>query len=369
MLTINVVFKRAAKLALTLLLVGCASDTENYRSDTLGSMKPQNRVPSQPNVTGKNTIPPLQPYRKATSSPVHSADALTGIYAYSQPVHTFIRHMVQKHGFSEKYLNALFSQATRLDSVIRLENAQKGPSSGPSIPKPGSWSRYRSKFLTNEHITHGAEFWAENADVIQRASATYGVDPEYIVAIIGVETYFGRNIGKTCIFNALATLAFDTERRASFFATELENFLLMTREEGFEPFEPVGSWAGAMGLGQFMPSSFRRLAVDFDNNGVRNLWNQHDAIGSVAHYFSRSGWQPSKPVAHQAHGRNNASTIALSTYEGNEFWQVYPNFKVIKRYNNSDKYAMAVHQLAQAIKQRYAATQGGPALVMRRDRM
>ncbi|MBF6650155.1 lytic murein transglycosylase [Methylobacter sp. BlB1] len=369
MLITNVVYKRAAKLALTLLLVGCASDTENYRSDTLGSMKPQNRVPSQPNTTEKNTIPPLQPYRKSTSFPVHSADALTGIYAYSQPVHTFIRHMVQKHGFSEKYLNALFSQATRLDSVIRLENAQKGPSSGPSIPKPGSWSRYRSKFLTSEHIAHGAEFWAENADVIQRASATYGVDPEYIVAIIGVETYFGRNIGKTCIFNALATLAFDTERRASFFATELENFLLMTREEGFEPFEPVGSWAGAMGLGQFMPSSFRRLAVDFDNNGVRNLWNQHDAIGSVAHYFSRSGWQPSKPVAHQAHGRNNASTIALSTYEGNEFWQVYPNFKVIKRYNNSDKYAMAVHQLAQAIKQRYAATQGGPALVMRRDRM
>jgi membrane-bound lytic murein transglycosylase B len=366
MLIINVVYKRTAKLALVLLLAGCASDTENRRSDTMAAVKPRNQVSSLPQTTGKNTLLPPQSYRKP--APVYSTGTLTGIYASSPRVHNFIRHMVQKHGFSESYLNGLFSQATRLDSVIRLETAQGAPSSGPSIPRPGSWTRYRSKFLTDEHISHGAEFWAENADVIQRASATYGVDPEYIVAIIGVETYFGRNIGKTGTFNALATLAFDTERRATFFASELENFLLMTREEGFEPFEPVGSWAGAMGLGQFMPSSFRRLAVDFDHNGVRNLWDQKDAIGSVAHYFSRSGWQRSRPVAHHANGRNGSSTISLSTYNGNEFWQVYPNFKVIKRYNNSDKYAMAVHQLAQAIKQRYAATRG-PALVMGRDRM
>jgi membrane-bound lytic murein transglycosylase B len=108
-----------------------------------------------------------------------------------------------------------------------------------------------------------------------------------------------------------------------------------------------------MGLGQFMPSSFRRLAVDFNHDGRRDLWHQHDAIGSVAHYFSRSGWRFNSPVAQQTGGTGNAAVIALSTYSGDEYWRVYPNFKVIKSYNNSNKYAMAVHQLAQAIKQQY----------------
>lgn len=128
----------------------------------------------------------------------------------------------------------------------------------------------------------------------------------------------------------------------------------MTREEGFDPRQPVGSWAGAMGLGQFMPSSFRRLAVDFNNDGRRDLWHVHDAIGSVANYFSRSGWQFNSPVAKPSNRAQSASIIELSTYDGNEYWRVYPNFKVIKSYNNSNKYAMAVHQLAQAIKQRLA---------------
>lgn len=363
MLVTNITYKRVFQLALTLLLAGCATDTENRRSDTLAAVMPQNKVPSAPKpvVKAAVSLPPAQSFSQPVSvpAPAYSARTLTGIYAYSQPVHDFIRHMVQKHGFSETYLNGLFSQATRLDSVIRLETAPRGH--GPA--KPGVWTRYRSKFLTDQHISHGVQFWIDNADIIQKASATYGVDPEYIVAIIGVETYFGRNVGKTGTFNALATLAFDTPRRTKFFTSELENFLLMTREEGFDPLEPVGSWAGAMGLGQFMPSSFRSLAVDFDHDGVRDLWNQKDAIGSVANYFSHSGWQRSKPVARQAKGGNAKSTIALSTYQGNEHWQVYPNFKVIKRYNNSNNYAMAVHQLAQAIKQSYAAKQG-PALVM-----
>jgi membrane-bound lytic murein transglycosylase B len=161
------------------------------------------------------------------------------------------------------------------------------------------------------------------------------------------------SLGKTCIFDALTTLAFDTYRRSDYFTSELEHFLLMTREERFNPKEPVGSWAGAMGLGQFMPSSFRRLAVDFNHDGRRDLWHEHDAIGSVAHYFSRSGWRYSSPVAEQSYYSGGAGVISLSTYDGNEFWRVYPNFKVIKHYNNSNKYAMAVHQLAQAIKAQY----------------
>jgi len=344
----NPVYKYTFNFALVLLLSACASDSSNKSKQQSPVSTMAKQPVAQPVAPARRSpqayqyTPPVNPY---------SASALTGVYANSPAVQRFIRHMVQEHGFSESYLNSLFSQATLLDSVIRLETAQAPTATTP--PRPGSWSRYREKFLTDAHINNGVAFWSSNADSIRKASAAYGVDPEYIVAIIGVETYFGRNIGKTRIFDALSTLAFATERRSRFFTSELESFLLMTREEGFEPFQPVGSWAGAMGLGQFMPSSFRSLAVDFNNDGSRNLWDPQDAIGSVAHYFSRNGWQPRQPVARPADTRAAASTIALNTYSGDEFWQVFPNFKVIKRYNNSDKYAMAVHQLAQAIKQRY----------------
>lgn len=292
------------------------------------------------------------PSQRHSNSYDYSAPTVTGPYSGYNSVSYFIDYMVQKHGFSKTYLNGLFSRAHRLESVIRLESP--APTHTPS--RPGSWTRYRNKFLTDSHINNGADFWRENATAIQRASTQYGVDPEYIVAIIGVETYFGRNIGKTRTFDSLTTLAFDTHRRSKFFTSELENFLLMTQEEGFDPLEPVGSWAGAMGLGQFMPSSFRRLAVDFNQDGRRDLWHEDDAIGSVAHYFSQSGWQLNSPVAKPSKYSSSPTVIELSTYQGNEYWLVFPNFKVIKRYNNSNKYAMAVHQLAQAIKQRVFGT-------------
>ncbi|MGZ8195363.1 MAG: lytic murein transglycosylase [Methylosarcina sp.] len=341
-------------LALAGLVAGCASNNKTYRTNSYHAPKQTAATPSPASISAKPALQsPTQSYpaspapRGSFSS--YSTSYLTGHYANYSSVRNFIQYMVQKHGFSESYLNGLFSRANRLESVIRLENPS--PSYGPS--KPGSWTRYRNKFLTEDHIENGAEFWRNNAATIQKASVQYGVDPEYIVGIIGVETYFGRNIGKTCIFNSLTTLAFDTHRRSKFFTSELENFLLMAREEGLDPLRPVGSWAGAMGLGQFMPSSFRRLAVDFNHDGRRDLWHEHDAIGSVAHYFSRSGWQFNSPVAARpSNSVKAASIIELSTYEGNEYWRVYPNFKVIKSYNNSNKYAMAVHQLAQAIKQR-----------------
>jgi membrane-bound lytic murein transglycosylase B len=332
-------YKRLFKLTLTLMLAGCSSNpavkTETPRHDTAATI----------------------PYH----SPEIQAQTYTGTYANSLPVQNFIRHMVFEHKFSESYLKDLFAKAKRLDYVIRLENPEPYNGPKPAHPKSGGWTRYRQQFITEAHINDGVAFWSNNADSIQKASATYGVDPEYIVAIIGVETFFGRNVGKTRTLDALTTLAFDTQRRAKFFTQELENFLLMTREEGYDPLQPVGSWAGAMGLGQFMPSSFRTLAVDFNNDGHRNLWDQCDAIGSVAHYFSRNGWQRSMLVAEQTRGYAGESTIELSAVNGSEFWRVHPNFKVIKKYNNSDKYAMAVHQLAQALKQRhlYYAANGG----------
>lgn len=354
----NLTFKRVFKLALTLLLVGCASEPVQY---TANYPKPQINKPAI-------VVPPVrypgdqpQPGNSGYDdrfSPKRSYHALvlTGTYANSPQLRRFIQQMVRKYGFSETYLNGLFSSAKRLDSVIRLESP--APSTGPSKPRLGSWTRYRNKFLTDAHISNGAQFWRNNADAIHSASVTYGVDPEYIVGIIGVETYFGKNFGKTCIFDALTTLSFATARRANYFTSELEHFLLMTRDEDFDPRQPQGSWAGAMGYGQFMPSSFRRLAVDFNKDGRRDLWHPKDAVGSVAHYFSRSGWQLHSPVTKPAGPSNDPAVIELSTYEGSEFWRVYPNFKVIKKYNNSNKYAMAVHQLAQAIKQRYQQTAG-----------
>ena len=353
----NLVYKRLFKLALAAMLASCASEPVNYQVEYPKNSHQQSKAPPvrypvdrpiqhYPNSDGRT------PYSSSNEAPI-----LTGTYANSPEVRNFIQHMVHKYGFSETYLNGLFSQAHRLDSVIRLENP--APSTGPSKSRPGSWTRYRNKFLTDAHISNGVEFWRSNADTIQRASATYGVDPEYIVGIIGVETYFGKNFGKTCIFDALTTLSFDTYRRSDYFKSELENFLLMTRDEDFDPRQPQGSWAGAMGYGQFMPSSFRRLAVDFNNDGRRDLWHPKDAVGSVAHYFSRSGWQLHNPVTKPASPASDPAVIELSTYEGNEYWRIYPNFKVIKKYNNSNKYAMAVHQLAQAIKQQYQQTYVG----------
>jgi membrane-bound lytic murein transglycosylase B len=324
-------YKRLFKLTLTLMLAGCSS-----------------------NPAVKTDAPHHNTAAAVTHhSPEIQAQTFTGTYANSLPVQNFIRHMVLEHKFSESYLKDLFAKAKRLDYVIRLENPEPYHGPKPTHPKSGGWTRYRRQFLTEAHINDGVAFWSNNADTIQKASATYGVDPEYIVAIIGVETFFGRNVGKTRTLDALTTLAFDTHRRAKFFTQELENFLLMTREEGYDPLQPVGSWAGAMGLGQFMPSSFRSLAVDFNNDGHRNLWDQCDAIGSVAHYFSRNGWQQKMLVAEPTQGYGGESTIELGVINGSEYWRVHPNFKVIKKYNNSDKYAMAVHQLAQAIKQRY----------------
>ncbi len=336
----------------TLLLSACASDPEVTFSD-----RPSTQIPtitksvdhSQGNLPKSQTT---QQTVVANAWMPSEPDNLPPANYHRYPeVQSFIQQMVSKHGFSQTYLENLFAEASRLESVIHSEMGDTKPS-GPPKPHVGSWSRYRAVYLTEEHIQDGVQFWRANANVLQKASVTYGVDPEYIVGIIGVETYFGKNLGKVRVFDSLTTLAFDTPRRAKYFKTELENFLLMTREESYAPRSLVGSWAGAMGLGQFMPSSFRRLAIDFDHNGRRDLWQPHDAIGSVAHYFSRSGWEYNSPVADQVNGPQGDSVIDLSTYEGDEYWQTYHNFKVIKRYNNSKKYAMAVHQLAQAIKQR-----------------
>lgn len=322
-------------------------------------------------------------YRPASGKGRYSAWSLGGDYANYSSTKTFIDKMVDRHGFKRSYLNGLFTQVKRQDGVLSIMNRPRG--SGP--PRPGSWTRYRNIFMTEKRMREGAQFMTTYRKELNRAYQQYGVPPEYITAIIGVETYYGGNIGKTPVLDALATIAFDYPRRSKYFTSELEQFLLMTREEGFDPRSPVGSYAGAMGLGQFMPSSFRRYAVDFDGNGQRDLWNPVDAIGSVANYFRGHGWRKGGEVAVPASfssssyrsmhtgfkskhtlGRlqeagirptrnissNRVSLLKFSTYNGDELWLGSHNFYVITRYNHSSKYAMAVHQLAQEVKRRHS---------------
>ena len=221
---------------------------------------------------------------------------------------------------------------------------------------------------------------------LKRAEQQFGVPQEYILGIIGVETRYGGNVGKNRAIDALAAMGFDNKRRGKYFRSELESYLLMTRSERLNPLKPMASYAGALGLCQFMPSNINRYAVDHDRNGTVNLWTPADAIGSVANYFRKHGWQPGGTVAVRANSINSkyktlrtgfksshslsrlkskgiltnglgniagkASLIKLNTYSGDELWLGGDNFYVITRYNHSSHYAMAVHQLAQAIKAR-----------------
>jgi membrane-bound lytic murein transglycosylase B len=352
-------------LSTVLTLGACSSATKKeVRDDSASSMLP-----------GK--------YSTVKAVGNYHASRLTGDYAGYKSTKNFIKKMDRQYGFDSSYLNGLFSQADRRNGVLRIMNRYTGVK-GPV--SRGAWSRYRKKFLNEGRIANGAAFWAGNRHALQRAEQKYGVPAEYIVAIIGVETLYGGNVGRSPVFDSITTIAFDYPRRSKYFTDELEQFLLMSREERFDPRSKRGSYAGAMGLGQFMPSSFRKYAVDFNGDGRRNLWDPTDAIGSVANYFKSYGWRRGEGVAVRAThsgdrykamesgfdsshslgslkrvgvrasapvSSSNVSLLRFSTYSGDELWLGKHNFYVITRYNHSNRYAMAVYQLAQAVKQRY----------------
>jgi membrane-bound lytic murein transglycosylase B len=314
---------------------------------------------------------------------------VTGDYAGYASVERFIDRMVREHGFEPEYVAGVLSRVERQQWIIDFVTRPKRK--GPTGPT-GYWTRYRAKFLSNDNIAGGSRFWSRYARELDRAHAQYGVPPEYIVAIIGVETRYGGYMGKHRIADALSTLAFDFPRRSAFFTDELADFLIMARNEGFDPFSPRGSYAGAMGYGQFMPSSFHKWAVDFDGDGRRDLWNPVDAIGSVANYFASHGWRTGEPVVVSARvsgskaglmktgfdtsydlsslrsqgvsprgglpGKGDVSLIKLDAAGGYQYWLGLDNFYVITRYNHSSYYAMAVHQLAQAVRKRHGGGAG-----------
>jgi membrane-bound lytic murein transglycosylase B len=309
-----------------------------------------------------------------------SASGIRGDYAGYPGAARLVDKLVREEGFDRAYLEQVLARVERQQWIIDFVTR---PSSKKSTRPTGAWTRYRAKFLTQDNISKGASFWRRYDKVLRRAQAKFGVPPEYVVAIIGVETRYGGYMGKHRVIDALATLAFDFPRRSAYFTDELEAFLIMSRDEGFDPFGPKGSYAGAMGLGQFMPSSFHKWAVDFNGDGKRDLWNPEDAIGSVANYFASHGWRAGEAVAVRASvsgagakamktgfdtsysinalSRNGiaapanlgsggqASLIKLDARGGYQYWLGLKNFYVITRYNHSSYYAMAVHQLAQAV--------------------
>lgn len=311
--------------------------------------------------------------------PQHNVMVMGGDFANNPNAQQFIEKMVNKHGFNRQQLQEILSQAKRLDYVLRLMDRQ-APTTQPPAGPNGAWLRYRKQFITPDNVQNGVAFWNQYEDALNRAWQVYGVPPEIIVGIIGVETRWGRIMGKTRILDALATLSFNYPRRAEYFSGELETFLLMARDEQDDPLDLKGSFAGAMGYGQFMPSSYKQYAVDFNGDGHINLWDPVDAIGSVANYFKAHGWVKGDVVAVPANGQasglangfktqysisqlaaagltpqqslgnhQQASLLRLDVGTGYQYWYGLPNFYVITRYNHSTHYAMAVWQLGQAV--------------------
>ena len=314
---------------------------------------------------------------------------LQGAYGRNYQLKQFISMMARKHNYDPYQLNTIFSTVNRDTIALDKYNVYKTSKPGAKrskVTQVGSWDKYRGNFLTSSRIKKGVAFWQENAHYLNKAYHQYGVAPEYIVGIIGVETNFGGYTGKHSVLDALTTLSLEYKKRSKFFTSELENYLLMLRDEKVHPQKIKGSYAGAFGLAQFMPSSFREYAIDFDGDGKINLFNKADAIGSIANYFrGRGKWQPNVPVTMKTYYnkarfyglptghktnytqrhmqsigmrptsnfagyKGNVSLIKLSRYNRDEMWWGTPNFRAITRYNPKDHYAMAVHQLALEIR-------------------
>ncbi|MFK7976955.1 MAG: lytic murein transglycosylase B [Halioglobus sp.] len=297
-----------------------------------------------------------------------------------------IDELVADEGFERDALLKVLAQAKRQESILKAISRP--------AEKTKAWWEYRKIFLNQKREDQGVEFWQKHQETLARAEATFGVPASMIVSIIGVETYYGRIAGSYRVIDALSTLAFDYPRRSAFFTKELKHYLLLTRDQGLDPTQMKGSYAGAMGFGQFMPSSYRSYAIDFDGDGVTDIWNNPvDAIGSVANYFKAHGWRAGEPVVFAAQAENDnlpldlfvqgrsglkpertiaqfaeagvkplqpldpqalATAMKFGLEAGFEYWLGLHNFYVITRYNHSAMYAMSVYQLSERLAARVA---------------
>jgi len=315
----------------------------------------------------------------------NDTSVLSGDFQGNYKLESFINRMSTEQGFDRAFLLQLFSQATNTKLAPTIIPERRRNTSSVAT---GKWDRYKNMFIYERNIQRGITFWEEHKNTLNQAYQTYGVLPEYIIGIIGIETAYGVNFGKKRVIDVLTTKSMTGDRRENFYTKQLESFLVMTRKSNLQASELMGSSAGAMGYGQFIPSSYLDFAVDFNGDGTTDLWNAEDAIGSIANYFSRNGWKRSlKTVAVRAkypgsrfrklktgyktkysqynlrkkykitprnkiNFNGQVSLIKLPKASYDELWMGTHNFRVITTYNHSDLYGMAVHQLAKAVKNR-----------------
>jgi membrane-bound lytic murein transglycosylase B len=299
-------------------------------------------------------------------------------------VRLFLQDMEARYDFARPDLERWFRQAQLRPEIIEAMDKPK-----ETLP----WFQYRKLFLTQDRVDKGVAFWRKNAQALDRAYEQFGVEPEIIVAILSIETQLGRHTGRFPVIDALTTLAFKYPSRSPYFRQELEQYLLLARDLGIDPTKPKGSYAGAMGIGQFMPTSYRLFAIDFDGDKKRDLFlSTEDAIGSVANYFKHYGWERGQPISddalvagddyqklrddgveprfdlvrlrkkfgitpvQQTDDKERASLIVLEGDNGPLYRLAYHNFYVLTHYNRSKLYAMAAYELSRRLRERYHGT-------------
>ena len=318
----------------------------------------------------------IRKYYKIVLIAFFASQSIYSNYSERDEAVEFIAHMVEKHGYDKSYLEDIFKRAKYQERVVRIMNRQPEGTM--------TWERYRGIMVNESRISAGKEFIKSHKQDLKKAEKIYGVPAEIIASIIGIETRYGRVKGNIRVIDSLSTLAFDYPRRSKFFKVQLEEFLLLSREENFNLEEIEGSIAGAMGYGQFMPDSYRDYAVDFDNDGVRDILNNPvDAIGSVANFLNKKGkWKPNVPVAMKAKAINEVKEItssfkpymteielekfglkatkiipsnlkfvpiSLDLEDGYEYWLGFDNYQSISRYNRSKLYVMAVFEFSNSL--------------------
>lgn len=313
-------------------------------------------------------------------------------YTQKKEVKTFISMLVKEHKLDKVYLDELFSSVKLYKAPLRIFRPKVKKERTPEeiarlqklYPKHGAWDRYSKYRVTETRAKQGYAFIEKHKSIFDNVEKRFGVPKEYIAAIIGIETVYGGNVGKYPVFDNLVTLAFEKNRRNKFFKNQLKKFILLSQTEKFNPKNVKGSYAGAIGLGQFMPSNYVAYGVDYNNDGRITLQQAGDAIASVANYFKKNGWRVGEPVATRVsyegdrfYGlktgykttynrrdlvgispkekwdyKGKVSLIKLNRKNYDELWYGAKNFFVITRYNHSAYYAMAVHQLALKIKEK-----------------
>ena len=318
----------------------------------------------------------IKKYYKILVIAFFTSQSIYSDYSENDETAEFIDYMAQKHGYEKSYLEAIFQREKYQEKVVRIMNRQPEGTM--------TWQRYRGIMVNESRISAGKAFIKSHKQDLKRAEKIYGVPAEIIASIIGIETRYGRIKGNIRVIDSLSTLAFDYPRRSKFFKVQLEEFLLLSREENFNLEEIEGSIAGAMGYGQFMPDSYRDYAVDFDNDGVRDILNNPiDAIGSVANFLNKKGkWKPNVPIAMRAKAISKVKEItssfkpymteieleefgleateiipsnlkfvpiSLNLEDGYEYWLGFDNYQSISRYNRSKLYVMAVFEFSNSL--------------------